>query len=217
MAVVPSSRGGHVIETSTTARFLILHALTVKGVASEAALADVTGLPVDEVTGEVERLIETEHLRRRKGRIGGLALLDAGKAAHCELLPADVGDARPALDEVYEAFLPVNGRFKDLCTRWQLRGSEPNDHADAEYDDGVVAELAALHAEASVFLEPAGEALARFGRYPVRLGSALERLQGGDTAAFTKPLTESYHDVWMELHQDLLTSLGRTRDAGDEG
>jgi DNA-binding MarR family transcriptional regulator len=205
-----------VIGTGTAARFLVLHALTVKGVASEAALAEVTGLPVDEVTDEVERLIEAEQVRRRKGRIGGLALLDAGRAAHRELLPADVGDdARAALAGVYEAFLPVNGRFKDLCTCWQLRGSEPNDHSDAEYDAGVVAELASLHAEATDFLEPAGTALARFGRYPVRLGSALDRVRGGDTTAFTKPLTESYHDVWMELHQDLLISLGRERSAAD--
>lgn len=206
------------IDTATSTRFLVLHALKVKGVASEAALSEVTGLPEEAVLAEVEQLIEAELVRRRKGRLGGLALLEGGKAAHAELLPADVDDAtRSALAPVYEAFLPLNGRFKDLCTRWQLRGAEPNDHTDVEYDAGVVAELTALHAEAQVFLGPAGEALARFGRYPVRLGSALERVQGGDATAFTRPLTESYHDVWMELHQDLLTSLGRVRDAGDEG
>lgn len=205
------------IDTATETRFLVLHALKVKGVASETALAEVTGLSEETVLAEVEQLLEAELLRRRKGRLGGLALVEAGKAVHAELLPADVAGATEALEPAYTAFLPLNGRFKDLCTRWQLRGSEPNDHTDAEYDAGVVGELAALHGEAQGFLTAAAEALARFGRYPQRLGAALGRVQGGDPSAFTKPLTESYHDVWMELHQDFIVSLGRTRDAADEG
>lgn len=206
------------IGTGTSTRFLVLHALTVKGVASEAALADVTGLAQDEITAELEQMLEAGLVRRRKGRLGGLALLDAGRAEHRALLPGDVGkEAKAALTDVYAAFLPVNGRFKDLCARWQLRGPEPNDHTDADYDAGVVGELAALHTEATTFLEPAARVLTRLGRYPVRLGAALERVRDGEVAAFTKPLSESYHDIWMELHQDLLTTLGRTRDARDEG
>jgi hypothetical protein len=207
-----------VIGTGTATRFLVLHALTVKGVASEAALADVTGIPEDQISAELQQMLEAGLVRYRKGRLGGLALLDAGRAEHRALLPGDVGEeAKAALTEVYAAFLPVNGRFKNLCTRWQLRGPEPNDHTDADYDAGLVGELAALHTEATAFLEPAALVLARLGRYPLRLGAALERVSDGEVAAFTKPLSDSYHDIWMELHQDLLTTLGRTRDARDEG
>lgn len=206
------------IGTGTSARFPVLHALTVKGVASEAALSEVTGLNEDEITAEVEDMLQAGLIRRRKGRIGGLSLLDLGRAEHGTLLRNDVGsEAKLVLAEVYEAFLPVNARFKDLCTRWQLRGSEPNDHTDSAYDAGVIGELAALHVEAITFLEPGTQAVARLGRYPVRLAAAFERIKSGEAAAFTRPLSGSYHDVWMELHQDLLTSLGRTRNAGDEG
>jgi hypothetical protein len=207
-----------VIGTETSTRFLVLHALAVKGVASETALAGVTGLADGEIAAEVEQMLQAELVRRRKGRLGGLALLDAGRAEHRRLLLGHVGEqAKAVLIGVYEAFLPVNGRLKDLCTRWQLRAQEPNDHTDAGYDAGVVSELVALHMEATAFLEPAAQALARLGRYPVRLGAALERVLAGEVAAFTRPLSDSYHDVWMELHQDLLISLGRTRDARDEG
>jgi hypothetical protein len=58
-------------------------------------------------------------------------------------------------------------------------------------------------------------ALHRFVRYPVRLHSAFERFQGGDRDALARPLSGSYHDVWMELHQDLLVSLGRQRAEAD--
>jgi hypothetical protein len=40
-------------------------------------------------------------------------------------------------------------------------------------------------------------------------------LADGDTAAFARPMSHSYHDVWMELHEDLLLTLGRERDAAD--
>lgn len=206
------------IDTATSTRFLVMHALKVKGVASETALSHATGLPEDTILAEVDQLLAAELVRRRKGRLGGLALVEAGKAVHAELLTVDVDEAASSdLDEAYQAFLPLNGRFKDLCTRWQMRGSEPNEHTDPEYDAGVVAELVSLHGEAQTFLAAAEGALARFGRYPTRLGAALDRVQSGEVAAFTKPLTESYHDVWMELHQDLITSLGRTRNAADEG
>jgi DNA-binding MarR family transcriptional regulator len=206
------------IGTTTSARFLVLNALAVKGVASEAALAEVTGLNEEEVTAEVGEMLEAGYVRRRKGRLGGLSLLDAGRAEHRTLLALDVGEeAKAVLAGVYESFRPVNGRFKDLCTRWQLRGPEPNDHADAAYDAGAIGELTDLHTEATTFLEPAVRAIARFRRYPLRLGAALDRVRNGEVSAFTKPLSDSYHDVWMELHQDLLTSLDRTRNAGDEG
>jgi hypothetical protein len=207
--------------TSGEPRFLVLHALTVKGVAGDEALVEVTGLPTDVVGDEVAQLLAAEHVRQRKGRIGGYALSESGKALHAELLPAEVGDATAALAATYDGFLPLNGRLKTLCTAWQLRpvggSSEPNDHSDETYDAGVIAQLAHLHAEAVGVLEPAGEALIRYSRYPMRLAHALERVQAGEITAFTKPLTASYHDVWMELHQDLLLCLGRTRDEKDEG
>ena len=136
------------IETDTAATFLLLHALVVKGVAGEEALVEVTGLAPEDVRAHVQRLLQGELVRQRKGRIGGLALLDAGRAAHRELLVDDIDDASAeALDTAYQGFLPLNGRFKDLCTRWQLRpaggSSEPNDHTDVEYDRGVIGELGA--------------------------------------------------------------------------
>jgi hypothetical protein len=51
----------------------------------------------------------------------------------------------------------------------------------------------------------------------VRLAAALDRVRGGEVAAFARPMADSYHDIWMELHQDLLLSAGRERGAADEG
>jgi len=57
--------------------------------------------------------------------------------------------------------------------------------------------------------------LSRFRDYQDRLDAALDRLAAGDAAAFATPMSASYHCVWMELHQDLLLTLGRERDDAD--
>jgi len=48
-----------------------------------------------------------------------------------------------------------------------------------------------------------------------RVIAALEAVQAGDHERLAAPLRDSYHDVWMELHQDLLLSLDRQRTAAD--
>ena len=54
-------------------------------------------------------------------------------------------------------------------------------------------------------------ALERFDGYGERLASARKKVEGGDTDWFTKPLIDSYHTVWFELHEDLLATLGIDR------
>ena len=56
-------------------------------------------------------------------------------------------------------------------------------------------------------------AFGRLGPYPARLGNAIEQLQAGDTAYIARPTVDSYHQVWFELHEDLLVTLGRERAA----
>ena len=54
---------------------------------------------------------------------------------------------------------------------------------------------------------------ARFDAYGPRLKSALDKVKRGDTDWFAKPLIDSYHTVWMELHEDLVQLLGVDRHA----
>jgi hypothetical protein len=55
----------------------------------------------------------------------------------------------------------------------------------------------------------------RLGHYREDLTTALDKLDGGDGSALTSPLSDSYHTVWMRLHQELLLLLGISR-AEDE-
>jgi hypothetical protein len=53
--------------------------------------------------------------------------------------------------------------------------------------------------------------LERFGRYSARLRTALERVVAGEPEWFTKPVLDSYHTIWFELHEDLLCTLAIER------
>ena len=44
-----------------------------------------------------------------------------------------------------------------------------------------------------------------------RCALAMARVAAGEHDFFTKPIIDSFHTVWFELHEDLLTSLGLER------
>ncbi|MGW5520565.1 MarR family transcriptional regulator [Nocardia africana] len=200
--------------------FELLHALRVKGLSSDEVLAEMSGVSAPDLPGLLAPLIEDGLITRREGRLAGSTLTPAGQEKHHSLLLADPATtaARPEIADFYEAFLPVNGQFKAICRDWQMRSeTEPNDHSDADYDERVIARLADVDKKLEPDLLTLSSRLPRFGRYRARLSAALDRVRSGDNAAFARPMYNSYHDVWMELHQDLLLSLNRTRGEHDEG
>jgi hypothetical protein len=53
--------------------------------------------------------------------------------------------------------------------------------------------------------------LPRLAAYRPRLDGALARIRAGDRQWFTRPLIDSYHSVWFELHEELIGAAGLTR------
>jgi DNA-binding IscR family transcriptional regulator len=99
-------------------RFLAVHTLKVKGLASAEDLAEATG--VSDLAPVLDALVAEELVKLRTGRVGGYTLTRAGREAHLDLLATEVDDAeRAAAEQAYAAFLPINARFKEVCTRWQ--------------------------------------------------------------------------------------------------
>lgn len=202
-------------------QFLVLHTLRVTGMASVDRAVEATGLTVDELRPLLDRLVADEHAKVRNGAIGGYRLTPAGRQAHLELLGKQVtAEERAGVEVAYGAFLPVNAAFKQTCTAWQLRpgsdgSSVVNDHTNAEHDAAVVGELESVHKQVVDALASAVAVSPRFDRYVVRLASALEKVLAGDHVAFAQPMTGSYHDVWMELHEDFLLTMCQERSDAD--
>jgi len=197
----------------STPSFLVFHALRVKGFAKVEVIGELTALPAGQVAGELGRLADAGHAVFREQR-ALWQLTPAGKEAHAAALADDVAGAPlHELKAAYPEFLDLNGAFKVLCGDWQLRDGQPNDHCDRAYDAAVIERLRGLDAAAHPLCRQFGSALERFDPYGRRLAAVAERVSDGERNLFTGVMCGSYHDVWMELHEDLILTLGVDRAA----
>jgi DNA-binding MarR family transcriptional regulator len=204
-------------------RFLVLHGLRLKGFAEAAPVAEAAGLDAAEVEDHLRALAGEGLVSRRDGRVSGWSLTSDGRAEHRRLVSEelDVSGAKAVVDDAYRRFLALNPELLAVCTAWQLRpegdASVVNDHGDAAYDRQVVERLAAVHGQVEPLTDELARHLGRYGRYGPRLRAALDKVTGGDPVWFTKPIIDSYHTVWFELHEDLLCTLGLERAAEGGG
>jgi hypothetical protein len=145
-------------------------------------------------------------------RGANIALLPAGREAHAAWARLAPGSEEEAQAKgAYERFLSLNVEFLRICTDWQLKpGNEPNDHSDLAYDFKILERLDRLDDRAGHLLEGLGKIVPRFGGYRPRLTDALDKI-GDDRAWLASPRCDSYHTVWMQLHEDLLTAVGVNR------
>ena len=145
-------------------------------------------------------------------RGANLAMSPAGREAHAAWARLAAGSEEEALAKsAYQRFLALNVEFLRLCTDWQLKpGNEPNDHSDAAYDFQILERLDRLDERAGQLLDSLGKTVPRFGAYRGRLTDALDKISE-DRAWLASPRCDSYHTVWMQLHEDLLTAVGVDR------
>jgi len=194
--------------------FRTFHAVRIKGFAKAEALAEVADLPLSVVNEHLDGLAQREWAMFREAR-QLWQLTPVGRDEYRAALCADVcgGELREALAPAYTAFLAVNEQFKELCGDWQIKDGESNDHSDAGYDRGVIDRLVALDRDVAPLVQQMGEVLDRLVPYGPRLARTCQRVVEGETNMFTGVMCGSYHDVWMELHEDLILTQGLDRVA----
>lgn len=195
----------------------VLHALRTKGMAEVDSVAQASGLSSDQAAAVLDELGERGWVRYRDGgRAKGWMLLGEGRAEGERLVAAEIEEfgMRLLVQEHYESFRVLDPEVKEACTDFQVREDQTlNDHTDPEYDAAVIGRLAEINRRVQPIIARLAEAFDRFGHYGGRLDNALNRVLGGDLNWFTKPSLDSYHEVWFELHEDLLVSLGIDRAA----
>ncbi|MGV9662494.1 pyruvate, phosphate dikinase [Nocardia niigatensis] len=117
-----------------------------------------------------------------------------------------------AMTAAYDEFCVFNADLKVIITDWQMKDpATVNDHADAEYDASVLGRLSDTHQRLRSLIGRLGELAPRLDRYLDRLDRAVERIGEGDHTYVARPIMDSYHTVWFELHEDLIGLCGLTR------
>ena len=193
--------------------FLVLHALRLKGFADTGVVATLARLAEDEALRHLEKAAAAGQATRRDGRISGWALTPDGRVRHGELIASELDGtgSRAAVEDGYRRFRDVNAELLAVCTDWQLRGGALNDHTDRSYDESVIARLRDIDVRVQPVCTDLGAALERFDDYGARFTTALGKVEAGERDWFAKPMIDSYHTVWFELHEDLLATLGIER------
>jgi hypothetical protein len=198
---------------------LALHAVRLLGMADDREVAARFAL---DRTVAAELLLDFEAVgwvtRVDFADTAGWALTSAGQRENQRRLAEELAatGSRPAVAAAYEEFLPQNDRLLRAATDWQLRpsGTDPlaaNDHSDSAWDQRVLDQLADLSAELRGINRTLGSRLTRFDGYDERFSAALERVREGELAWVNRPKVDSCHTVWMQLHEDLLATLGLER------
>lgn len=200
----------------------MLHAVRVSGMADTGVVAGRTGLHRDVVH---EQLLDDEArgwVRRVAfADLAGWTLTASGRVEDERRLAEELArtGARPAVEAAHTAFLRLNDRFLATLTRWQIRprpgdALARNDHDDVRWDERVLDELASYGRR----LGPVGATLTavldRFAGYDRRYAAALARVEAGQHAWVDGTGIDSCHTVWIQLHEDLLATLGLERGAG---
>ena len=167
----------------------------------------VRGTAVDEGSAS-DGIVDAGFAVRRREK---LMLTPAGRAE------ADVrfrltGDDEEAVQAAYARFLPLNQGLIQICSDWQVRaGGVTNDHSDPVYDWAVIDRLVAHDEQTGPVIRALGRKVSRFAQYRDRLRGARRKVENDERDWLLSPRIDSYHTVWMQLHEDLLLGLGVNR------
>ncbi|MGB9224094.1 MarR family transcriptional regulator, partial [Mycobacterium sp.] len=143
-----------------------------------------------------------------------LRISPAGRERLSTLLAEErAGADSAALNASYNEFRSINTHFKALLTDWQLKSGQPNTHDDTDYDAAVLARLDDVHQRVTPIITAAATQLPRLSGYSAKLQTALNKVKAGETVWLTRPLIDSYHTVWFELHEELILAAGLTRES----
>lgn len=204
--------------TAFRTELLTLQTVRLAGFAEEEALAERSRRPFGEVHSDLHRCAEAGDVERMSfAETSGWILSSRGSARLAALLAAEVdaAGASAVLGAALEAFEDINGDFVETVSRWQLRsmdygGPGMATAGSAEYA-ALLTYLSTLGEQLQRLLAPVAEILPRFGRYPAQYLRGLERARSDGLPSITGIGILSCHVVWAELHQDLLSTLGRDR------
>lgn len=188
----------------------VLHAVRLGGFADTPALAERAELSRGTVEDTLIDLGARGLIERMSfADTAGWILTEAGTAQHERWLAEERqrAGATEALVTAMTEFDELNARVVDTLSRWQLQSPEQQAHRRVD----VLPALRGVDGALRDLLADPIALLPRLGRYPRQFAAALRRVSAGEDRWVAGVGILSCHTVWAELHQDLLSTLGRPR------
>lgn len=90
-----------------------------------------------------------------------------------------------------------------------------NDHTDFRWDDRVIDRLVSIGRRLRPECDELEAVLMRFDGYADRYATAIQCVQAGQGRWIDDIEIDSCHMVWIQLHEDLLATLGLQRAHGN--
>ena len=192
--------------------FAVVRALALLGFATVERVAIALAASPDTVDKALKSLPQTYVGKAPRG----LHVTPEGRAWLLGQLKMERdGVDRRAAERLYQDFMTLDARFKQLVADWQIKlidGKQvPNDHADAAYDAAIRARLADFHRATLALLPDILTLVPRLKPFAMRLEHAAKAIAAGDGTMIASPLKDSYHTAWFELHEELIHLAGRDR------
>ena len=191
---------------------LVLYVIRVRGYITTEGLQDSLGIVPSDI---MANLVSRGWLNHMDSRDMYTLTPEGSKEQQHRLDLAYDPAITKALSPGYQPFLKLNNEFKELCSTWQLKDGACNDHSDSAYDQRQIDALMSLAERVQPVIVQLSEALPRLARYNGRLQAAAFQVSSGETKMFTGVMCGSFHDIWMELHEDLILLQGI--DRAEEG
>ena len=123
-----------------------------------------------------------------------------------------VEQQRRAVDRIETQRIPHDHRGKPI----QLYGHQPT-NPDVHINQRLAAQVFDdIDDSVAPLLKRFTEDVPRIAGYREKLTVALANLDDGEDTWLASPLIDSYHTVWMHLHQELILTLGMSRKEDEE-
>lgn len=197
--------------------FIVLHGLRCLGMAGADRLARAFGMDGEKVAELLERLRSRGLVEHDPGLYGGWSLTPRGHATQHELTSREIekSGVRDRVYSCYRSFMRLHNPLLSIGHDWETRPVGDtrmlNSHRDPEYDEAVLGRLVRIHEGTRWVYAELASLLERFGVYEPRFSFALEQALAGETSYVTSSV-DSYQSVWLQLHEDLLATLGLSND-----
>lgn len=188
----------------------LLRLVRMKGLAQWSLLAASACASDDEVAASGSSLIAAGLLVELSGRV---RLTSGGRERYAELVARERSaiDAL-ALQAAYHDFCILNADLKTIISDWQARDDRLGADRGEEANGLAVAKrLSDLHRAFLPLADRLSEVRPRLDGYRRRLSEALAHIDAGELEYVSRPIIDSYHTIWFELHEDLLEMSGLSR------